>query len=157
MKRLRYEHGCLDKLDAEILGRLLLDARTSIAELARQVGLTPPSVAERVRRLEEAGVIESYATIVNPQAIGLPVSAYLRTRPVPGKLKKVTEILTGLEAIVRCDRVTGEDCFFSKAHVESIADLEKLTDKLSPYAMTNTSIIQSTPISYRMAAFPISE
>ena len=126
-----------------------------MAELARRLGFSPPSVSERVRRLEEAGVIESYTAIMNPEAIGLPISAYIRIRPVPGELAKVLEIIAGLEEIVRCDRVTGEDCIIARAHVASIGDLEALVDEFARYATTSTSVIQSTPVPYRLPAFPV--
>lgn len=154
MKRLRYENGSLDELDAKILRALTEDARTSMAELARLVGLSPPSVSERVRRLEEAGVIQGYRAQVDPRALGLMLSAYLRIRPIPGQLKKVATVLQGLEAVVECDRVTGEDCFIAKAHIRSVEELEKLIDQVMPYAMTNTSIIQSSPVERRLPPMP---
>ena len=120
MKRLRYENGPVDPVDARILEVLVADARTSIAEIARTVGLSPPSVSERIKRLEETGVIEGYAARINPRALGLGLSAWLRIRPVPGELRRVAETLQGLPAIVECDRVTGEDCFVARAHVESV-------------------------------------
>ncbi|HZD26276.1 MAG TPA: Lrp/AsnC family transcriptional regulator [Alphaproteobacteria bacterium] len=157
MKRLRYENGGLDETDARILAALAADARTSMAELARTVGLSPPSVTERVRRLEEAGVIEGYTLRLAPAALGLPIAAWLRIRPVPGQLRKVAEILQGLPEIVECDRVTGEDCFIAKAHVRSVEELEALIDRVMPYAMTNTSVVQSSPVRRRLPPLPAGE
>lgn len=154
MKHLRYENGGLDPLDAKILRALATDARRSIAELAREIGLSAPSVSERVRRLEEAGVIRGYAASVDPKAIGLPFSAYIRIRPMPGQLNKIAMILDGLDAVVECDRITGEDCFIAKAHVGTIEELEKLIDQIMPYGMTNTSIIQSSPVERRLPPIP---
>ena len=150
MKRLRYENCGLDETDAKIVTALVDDARTSIAELARSVGLSSPSVSERIRRLEEAGVIEGYSARINPQAIGLPLAAWLRIRPVPGQLHKCAEILRDIPEIVACDRITGEDCYLARAHLRSVAELEKLIDKVAPYAMTNTSIVQSSPVRRRL-------
>ena len=150
MKRLRYENGDLDATDARILGALVNDARISIADLARSVDLSPPSVSERIKRLEEAGVIEGYTLTINPKALGLPIAAWLRIRPIPGQLQKVADILRGLPEIVECDRITGEDCFIARAHVQSVDDLEKLIDQIIPHAMTNTSIIQSSPVKRRL-------
>jgi Lrp/AsnC family transcriptional regulator, leucine-responsive regulatory protein len=107
-------------------------------------------VAERVRRLEEAGIVTGYSATISPAAIGLPVSAWLRIRPVPGRLDKVAEIIRGIPEIVGCDRVTGEDCFLARAHLRSVADLERVIDQIIPYAMTNTSVIQSTPVPPRL-------
>ena len=150
MKRLRYENGSLDRIDARILEMLIEDARVSIAELARSVGLSAPSVSERVKRLEEAGVIEGYSVKINPKALGLPLAAWLRIRPIPGQLQKVAKILRGLPEVVECDRITGEDCFIARAHVRSVGHLEEVIDKVIPYAMTNTSIIQSSPVERRL-------
>ena len=108
MKRLRYENGDLDATDVRILNALVDDARTSIADLARSVGLSPPSVSERIKRLEEAGVIEGYTLTINPKALGLPIAAWLRIRPIPGQLQKVADILRGLRQIVECRIANGE-------------------------------------------------
>lgn len=150
MKSLRSENRALDTIDVRLLNALIADARTSIAELARLVGLSPPSVSERIRRMEEAGVIEGYSARVNPEALGLPLAVWLRIRPIPGKLQAVAEIVKDLPEIVECDRVTGEDCFVARAHVRSVEDLERLIDRIIPYAMTNTSIIQSSPVKRRL-------
>ncbi len=155
MKRLRYVTGPVDAIDARILDQLVADARTSIAEIARTVGLSAPSVSERIKRLEETGVIEGYAARINPAALGLGLSAWLRIRPVPGELRRVAEILRRLPAIVECDRVTGEDCFIARAHVESVQALEAVIDEIMPLAMTNTAIIQSSPVARRLPPIPV--
>jgi len=95
-------------------------------------------------------VIEGYTLTINPKALGLPIAAWLRIRPIPGQLQKVADILRGLPEIVECDRITGEDCFIARAHVPSVEGLEKLIDQVIPYAMTNTSIIQSSPVKRRL-------
>jgi Lrp/AsnC family leucine-responsive transcriptional regulator len=150
MKRLRYEDGPLDAVDACLLKALTEDARTSVAELARLVGLSAPSVSERLKRLEESGVIKGYAAAIDPAALGLPLAAWLRIRPLPGELKCVAEILRGLPEIVECDRITGDDCFIAKAHVRSVEHLERMIDAIIPFAMTNTAIIQSSPVERRL-------
>ena len=150
MKRLRYEDGPIDPVDRKLLSALARNARISQAELSRLVGLSAPSVAERIRRLEEAGIIEGYTVRINPQALGLPISAWLRIRPVPGALQTVASILEDLPDIVECDRITGEDCFIARAHVPSMQALEALIDAIIPHAMTNTSIIQSSPVERRL-------
>jgi Lrp/AsnC family leucine-responsive transcriptional regulator len=154
VKRLRYENGDIDLIDARLLTALTSDGRMPLAELARQVGLSPPSVAERVRRLEEAGVIEGYTIRLNPKALGLPLTAWLRIRPMPGQLRTVAELLQQQPAIVECDRITGEDCFIARAHLPSVEALERLIDAIIPYAMTNTSIVQSSPVTRRMPPLP---
>lgn len=150
MKRLGNEKNRLDEVDTRLLRALADDARRSIADLARTVGLSSPSVSERIKRLEEAGVIEGYAVRINPRALGLPLAAWLRIRPTPGRLHKVAEVLRELPQIVECDRVTGEDCFIARAYVGSVEELERLIDQIIPHAMTNTSIIQSSPVERRL-------
>ena len=154
MKRLRYQNGGIDATDVKILRALAEDARVTMAELARKAGLSAPSVTERVRRLEEAGIVTGYAAAIDPAALGLPLAAYVRIRPMPGQLEKVAEVLNGLDAIVECDRVTGEDCFIAKAHVRSMQELEEVIDQIIPFAMTNTSIIQSSPVKRRLPPLP---
>jgi Lrp/AsnC family leucine-responsive transcriptional regulator len=157
MKRLRYEDGPIDTVDTRILKALADDARVSVADIARLVGLSGPSVSERIRRLEESGVIEGYTVKINASEIGLPIAAWLRVRPLPGELARVADILRDLAEIVECDRVTGDDCFIAKAHVRSMEHLEKVIDHIIPYAMTNTSIIQSSPVGRRLPAFGAGE
>ncbi len=149
MKRLKYENNSFDRIDGKLLLALAEDGRATVSDLAKHVGLSPPTVSERIRRLEEVGAIEGYQAKINAAAIGLSLSAWLRIRPVPGELKRVTEILKECPEIVECDRVTGDDCFVAKAHVMSVGDLEILIDRLIPYAMTNTAIIQSSPVTRR--------
>lgn len=157
MKRLGYENVQLDAVDERILTTLVANARTTVAELARAVKLSAPSVADRVKRLEEAGVIKGYTAEISPEAIGLPISVWLRIRPVPGQLQKVVELLRGIPEITECDRVTGEDCFLARAHLASVVELERIIDRIIPYAMTNTSVIQSSPVERRLPPLPITK
>ncbi|MEW5425256.1 Lrp/AsnC family transcriptional regulator [Amorphus sp. 3PC139-8] len=155
MKRLNYENGDVDAVDDVILRSLVANARTTTAELARKVGLSAPSVAERVKRLEEAGVITGYSADLAPDALGLPIAAWLRIRPMPGALAQVAETIRNIPEITECDRITGEDCFLARAHVQSVGDLERVIDLIIPHAMTNTSIIQSSPVKRRLPPLPV--
>jgi len=149
MRRLRYENRDLDEIDGRLLDALIENAKISTAELARRVGLSSPSVAERIRRLEDAGIIDGYAARINPKALGFGIAAWLRIRPLPGELGRVTQIIQDCDRVVECDRITGEDCFIAKVYVVSIDELEKIIDTVIPYAMTNTSVIQSSPVKSR--------
>src|SRR5262249_53872725 len=82
----------LDAVNRRLLSELEQDARLSTAELARRVNLSPPAVAERVRRLEQAGVITGYRAVIDPRAVGYPLAAVVRIRPAPRQLPKVAEI-----------------------------------------------------------------
>lgn len=154
LKRLRYRNGPIDAIDAEILRHLAVEARATMVELGRAVGLSPPSVTERVRRLEEAGVIEGYRAEVSPKALGLILAAHIRVRPMPGQHKTVAALLDAMPAVVECDRTTGEDCYVAKAHLRTVEELEVLIDRLLPYAVTNTAIIQSSPVKRRLPLLP---
>jgi Lrp/AsnC family transcriptional regulator, leucine-responsive regulatory protein len=149
MNRLRNGNGSVDAIDAAIIKALVGNARIANAELARLTGLSAPSTAERVKRLEEAGVISGYHAEINPVALGLPLSLNIRVRPMPGQLQKLAALLSKLTEIVECHRVTGDDCYVAVAHVASVGAMEKLIDKIIPYGSTNTSIIQSSPVPRR--------
>jgi Lrp/AsnC family transcriptional regulator, leucine-responsive regulatory protein len=155
MKYLSKENVNIDAIDAKILKTLMRNARITNADLARTVKLSAPSVADRVRRLEETGVITGYSIEVAPKAIGLPYSVWLRIRPVPGKLEKVVEVIQSIGEITECDRVTGDDCFLARAHFASVEGMERVIDQIIPYAMTNTSIIQSSPVKRQLPKFQI--
>lgn len=157
MKRLRSEVSSVDHIDVAILRAFSVDARISLADLARQIGLSPPSVAERVKRLEESGVIRGYSVDVDPTALGHALSVHMRIRPMPGQVGKLAALLNKLEAVVECDRVTGDDCFVAKAHVASVKELERLIDRILPLGATNTAIIQSSPVARRLPSMPLAE
>jgi Lrp/AsnC family leucine-responsive transcriptional regulator len=140
----------LDKLDVAILKALVENARIPVKTLAGRIGLSSPSTAERIRRLEEAGVIEGYSARLNPRALGLPVAVLMRIRPMPGELHRVAKLLAKKTSVVECDRVTGDDCFVAKAHVQTVEELERLIDDILPLATTNTAIIQSSPVKRRI-------
>ncbi|MEM7225700.1 MAG: Lrp/AsnC family transcriptional regulator [Pseudomonadota bacterium] len=151
---LRIKSAALDEIDATLLRSLARDGRTPVAKLARAAKLSAPSVTERLRRLEEAGVIEGYRAQVNPAALGYGLAAYIRIRPVAGQLEKVAAVVMGIEEIVTCERVTGDDCYIAKAHVRSVQDLERVIDRIVPYAQTNTSIIQSELVKRPLPPLP---
>lgn len=153
MNNLNSKKSGIDAIDAQILSALFENARVSTAELSRKIGLSSPSTAERVKRLEESGVITGYRVEVDPAHLGLPLPVCLRIRPVPGKMENVAKLLNEIPEIVDCDRVTGNDCYIARAHLQSVDQMERLIDRLTPISMTNTSIIQSSPMSKRLPAF----
>lgn len=139
----------LDSVDVQLLHALRADARTSIAELARLLNMSAPSVSERLRRLEESGVVQ-FTIEVNPSMLGFALGFYIRIRPLPGQLSKVVSLIAESEEIVECDRITGDDCFVAKAYLKSANELEGIIDRLIPYAQTNTSLIQSSTVKRRL-------
>ncbi|MGZ4184852.1 MAG: Lrp/AsnC family transcriptional regulator [Solirubrobacteraceae bacterium] len=138
-----------DATDLALLGELQSDARLSLAELGRRVGLSSPAVAERMQRLERDGVVRGYRVELDPAALGYGLSAVIRVRPAPRQLHKVADVARGAPEVVECHRITGEDCYLIKAHIRSMAHLEELLDELAPFGQTTTSIIQSSPVPLR--------
>jgi Lrp/AsnC family transcriptional regulator, leucine-responsive regulatory protein len=145
----RIEKIELDGSDQHLIEALSRNARTSTADLARLIGLSAQSTSDRVRRLEDLGVITGFTVRLDPAALGLGIGAYIRIRPAMGELQRVAQLVAGIPEIIECDRVTGEDCFVAKAFVASVDDLERVIDQLLPFAQTNTSIIQSSPVQRR--------
>jgi Lrp/AsnC family leucine-responsive transcriptional regulator len=136
----------LDAVDHRLLATLTDNARNSLADLGRVLGMSPQSAADRLRRLEDVGVIQGFTATLDPDTLGLAVGAYIRVRPAMGELPRVAALLKDIPEIVECDRITGEDCFMAKVFVARIEDLERVIDQLIPFAQTNTSIIQSSPV-----------
>ena len=120
-----------------------------MAELGRRIGLSAPAVAERVQRLERAGVIRGYQADLDPAALGYPVAAVVRIRPAPGQLQRIPQIARETPEVGECHRITGEDCYLLRLHLHSIDDLEEILDRFTPFGMTTTSIVHSTPVPRR--------
>lgn len=137
----------LDDVGWRILRELQEDARLSFAELGRRVGLSLPAVAERVRRMEDAGIITGYHAEINLQKIGLPVMALIRVT-VPGeKYPTVISLARDLPQVLECHHLTGTDSFVLKVVAISLPHLETLITQLSTYGETTTSIVLSSPVS----------
>jgi Lrp/AsnC family leucine-responsive transcriptional regulator len=139
----------IDDTDLRLLEELQADARVSLAELGRRVGLSPPSVADRLKRLETGGVIRGYRADIDPRALGYDLAAVLRIRPHARQIPKVAEIATGTPEVVECQRVTGDDCFVMRLYVRDVGHLEEVIDRFTPFGQTTTSIVQSAPFPAR--------
>jgi Lrp/AsnC family transcriptional regulator, leucine-responsive regulatory protein len=136
----------LDATDRALLAELQPDGRLSLAELGRRVGLSPPAVSERLRRLEANGTILGYRADVDPRALGYALGAIVRVRPAPRQIPKVAEVARATSEVVECHRMTGEDCFLVKVHVRDVEHLEEVIDRFTPFGQTTTSILQSSPV-----------
>jgi Lrp/AsnC family leucine-responsive transcriptional regulator len=145
----------LDATNRRLLRELERDARLSIAELGRRLNLSAPAVAERMQRLERAGVITGYRAELDPKALGFPIAVVVRVRPASRQLQKIPELARETPEVVECHRITGEDCFFLKVHLRSMDDLEEILDRFTPFGQTTTSIIHSSPVARR--ALPLDE
>jgi Lrp/AsnC family transcriptional regulator, leucine-responsive regulatory protein len=139
----------LDAVNRRLLSELQDDARLTLAELGRRIGLSPPAVAERLQRLEGEGVITGYRAMVDPRAAGLSLSAVLRIRPAPRELAKVADLARRTPEVAECNRITGEDCYLMKLHVRDVEHLEEVIDGFAVYGQTTTSIMQSSPVPLR--------
>jgi Lrp/AsnC family leucine-responsive transcriptional regulator len=146
------EGALLDGINVRLLAELQADARLSLAELGRRVGLSSPAVAERLQRLEQEDVIRGYHAELNPRALGLSLSAVIRIRPAPRQLHQVGELAQRTPEVVDCRRITGEDCYIMTAHVRSVEHLEEVIDRFAAYGQTTTSIVQSAPVAARGVA-----
>jgi Lrp/AsnC family leucine-responsive transcriptional regulator len=140
------EGAQIDETNRRLLAELQADARLSLAELGRRVGLSSPAVAERLQRLEQAGVLRGYHADVDPRALGYSLSAVIRVRPAPGQLQNVAELSRRTPEVTECHRITGEDCFFMKADVRDVGHLEEVIDHFVALGQTTTSIVQSSPV-----------
>lgn len=147
---LRSEESGLDSIDAAILRELCADARIARAELSRRVGLSAPSVADRVRRLEDVGIVTGYGARIDPARLGYGMTILIRARPLPGEMTNMIEAIQETPQIVACDRVSGEDCFVARAHVRNVAEMEAVIDRIVPFGATNSSIVQSSPVKERL-------
>ena len=149
-KNLKMKNSGLDEIDQALIGLLTNNARLSTAELARSVGLSAPSVAERLRRLEEDGVVKGYTVELDPKALGYTLTAIVRIRPLPGQLHAVERLLVESPEVVECDKVTGEDCFVARYLLRSIEELDPILERIAQRAQTSTSIVKASPVKRRL-------
>lgn len=144
----------LDRRNVALLQFLQAEPRITVTELSRRMKMSPPAARERLLRLEEAGVISGWRVDLDPVALGHPVLAYVRVRPMPGQLPKVAELAQRTPQVVECHRVTGEDCFVMKVYARAVDDFDSFLDKFLVYGQTTTSIVQSTPVPARGLPLP---
>jgi Lrp/AsnC family transcriptional regulator, leucine-responsive regulatory protein len=149
------DDGPLDATDRRLLTQLQADARLSLAELGRRVGLSSPAVAERLRRLEGDGVITGYHAQVDPARLGFGLGVLVRIRPAPRQLGAVAQLARETPEIVECLRVTGDDCYVMTAHVRDVVHLEERIDAFAAYGQTTTSVMQSAPVPRRGVAVDV--
>jgi len=134
----------LDKTGWHILQELQENGRISFAELGRRVGLTLPAVAERVRKMEDSGIITGFRAEIDPARIGLPIAAFIRISVVGDVFARIARVVRDMPEVIECHRGTGADSFTLKVAVESVQHLERVIDTLTPFGTTSTSIVLST-------------
>jgi Lrp/AsnC family leucine-responsive transcriptional regulator len=153
-KNLQVDKLLHDPRNVRLLRLLRADPRMGISAMARRIGMSAPAVRERVLRLEEAGIITGYRVELDPRALGFPLMIFVRVRPMPAKLVKIAELAASMPQVVECHRITGEDCFILKIHLESLDSLDQILDRFLVYGQTTTSIVQSTPVALRHLPLP---
>ncbi|HEX5192436.1 MAG TPA: Lrp/AsnC family transcriptional regulator [Solirubrobacteraceae bacterium] len=141
--------GLLDSTNLLLLAKLQDNARRSLAELGREIGLSAPAVAERVKRLESEGVIRGYHADVDPRRLGYTLGVAVRVRPAPRQLAAVAALARDTPEVIECHRVTGDDCYLLTAWVRDVEHLERVIDAFAAYGQTTTSIMQSAPVPRR--------
>ena len=139
----------LDDTDRKLLALLVNDARLSLKEIAREVGLSSPSAGERLRRLQERGIVRRFTVEMEPASLGFPVQAIVRVHPLPGKVRLVQELLEGIAEAAECDKVTGDDCFVARVFVRSIGHLDSVLECISDHAETSTAVVKSQTVRRR--------
>ncbi len=144
----------LDAVDERLIEALSRNARMPLKSLAEAAGLSSPSAAERIRRLEERGVISAFTVDLDLKALGYPLQAIVRIRPLPGQLHRVERLIQETPAFIECDKVTGEDCFIGRLVVRSMDELDTILDGIAERAETNTSMVKSSPVKRRLPPFP---
>lgn len=142
----------LDRTDWRLLAALQDDGRASFADLARVVAMSPSAVAERVRRLEETGVIAGYRATIDPAAVGLTIMAFVRLRYPTGNYRPFHALLESTAEIIEAHHVTGEDCFVLKVVARSMRHLEEVTGRIAGLGAVTTSIVYSSPLASRPIA-----
>lgn len=140
----------LDAVDIQLIDLLSQNARISVADLSRRVSMSAPSINERLKRLEESGVISGYRVEINPEALGYSLMALVRMRHHPGKLHNLEVLIQEMPEFVECDKVTGEDCFIARLYLRDISQLDPVLDRVAEIADTNTAIVKATPVKRRL-------
>ena len=142
----------LDRTDEAILAALQGDGRMSTADLARAVSLSPSATADRVRRLVDGGVITGYTACVSPEALGYPITAFLRLAYPSGNYSPLHDLLEVTPEITEAHHVTGNDCFILKVLARSMADLERVTGRIATLGAITTNVVYSSPLTGRPLA-----
>jgi Lrp/AsnC family leucine-responsive transcriptional regulator len=137
----------MDYTDYKIIETLQNDGRISMKDLAKLVALSPPATAERVRRLEESGIIQRYKAIVDTIKIGKPIRVFINVAMKSDKLTEFIAFAENKEEIIECYHVTGPYSMIIKAHLKEMSDLESLVGKVQVFGNTETHIIMSSPVS----------
>jgi Lrp/AsnC family transcriptional regulator, leucine-responsive regulatory protein len=139
----------VDQYGIKLLRELQNDARASFADLGRRIGLSASATAERLRRMEEAGIIRGYTVEIDREALGLPILAIIRMTCDGPRYHPFLKFVKELPEVRECHHVTGGDAFFLQVTTASIGELERVIERLLPYGIPTTSIVFSSPVTRR--------
>ena len=139
----------LDKVDTDILSALQADGRQTIAQLSRVLNMSNSAVTERVRRLEESGVISGYSAVVDASSLGFTIMAYLRLRYPSSIYEPLHTLLAEIPEVIEAHHVTGEDCFIMKVVATSMKHLEQVSGRIGILGSVTTSVVYSSPLQPR--------
>lgn len=133
----------IDALNWKILGCLQRNARLSNAEIGRKVGISSPAVSERIRKMEDTGVIENYNTMISSFEVGYQLKALITLRAFMGKLKPFLEKVKTYDEVINCYRITGNENIVMEVVLKNQKHLESFIDQLIVYGETKTQIVLS--------------
>lgn len=133
----------IDTLNGKILKCLQENARLSNAEIGRQVGISSPAVSERIKKMEDMGIIEGYKALVSPFEIGYQLKAIITLRAFMGKLKPFLEKVKTYDEVINCYRITGDENIVMEVVLKSNKHLESFIDQLITYGESKTQIVLS--------------
>jgi Lrp/AsnC family leucine-responsive transcriptional regulator len=137
----------LDKRDRLIIKALQQDARQSLSALGKRIGLSQPAVSERVKKLEDAGVICGYSARIDLRAIGLRLQAIVRVRTTHEHIQRYVALFESMPEVLDVVRVTGDDCFVVRCAFSEPEDLERVVDTLAAHGSITTALVLSHPVS----------
>lgn len=144
----------IDETGWRMIDALQRDGRMAFSELGRRLNLSPPAVADRVKKLQDLGVFRAFKAVVDPAAIGAPVQAFVRLRAEAHFHPRIEALAADRPEIRECHHVVGEDSFILRVRVRDLSHLERLIGRFTQFAQTNTSIVLSTRVEEKLVGPP---
>lgn len=150
MNRSRYVTRQLDETDREIIAALTENGRASMKSIGERVGMSSPSVSDRLLKIEDAGAIRGYTTIIDYKAFGYNIVAQLQISAMFGETQKVERLLNETPAVIEADHITGVDCFLARIVVRDTQELQAVVERFQPFAAVDTAILLSSTVAKRL-------
>ncbi len=145
----------IDPISWKILNCIQRDGRISIKALAGEIGLSLPATSERLKRLEETGIIDGYRAVVHPQSVGYQVTAVIGMTTLKPDKARLIEALSEMPEVIECLHVTGQDSYLLRVVTKDLKHLEDFVGSINHYGETRTSIVMSQPIRLRPVSAPV--